>query len=368
MNSSDFVNEQRLRLEASEERFRSLSAHSFDAIVEVDLQGKITYASPAAEELSGYTVDELLGMPFIDFLPIEELPRVAEAFTRGLESGELEMLYTFKVRRKDGTQVHTEVNVSPLFKDEKVSGIQAVLRNITRRLREEEELRDTERFLAAGKIASILAQDLEDPLRRIKEAMSQMEEAPEVAGESRESMTEAVANVDELLEDLRRFIEESPTELTKVNLGVLVRETLEEFPIPESVELSTAMGDGIEAVFVDPSKIRRVLVNLVRNAVEAMPNGGGLKVSAGRDGDDAVISVADTGTGITEPMLKDVFKTFVTTKETGLGLGLPYCKQAVESHGGSISVESERGEGSTFTIRLPLEGASRIRRRRKGPF
>jgi len=362
------VHEQTQRLEESEGRFRSLSTKSLDAIIEVDLRGRISYASPSAEEISGYSIEEILGMPFVEFLPPEELPRVAQAFTQGIESGELETLYSFKIKRKDGTQVYAEVNVSPLFRDDEVSGFQTVIRNITQRLREEEELRDTERFLAAGKIASVLAQDLNDPLQTIKNALSQIEEAPEKADEIRESMTEAVDYAGQLLDDLHRFIEDSPTQISNVSLGALLRETLNEFPIPESVELKMEIGSGVEEVLLDPSKIRRVLVNLVRNAVEAMPDGGELKISVERDRENAAIKVADTGTGIPEFLQQDVFKTFVTTKETGMGLGLPYSKQAIESHGGTISVESEMGEGSTFTIRLPIEGAGLHRRRGKGPL
>jgi len=362
------VHEQTRRLEESEERFRSLSTKSLDAIIEVDLRGKITYASPAAEEISGYSIEEILSMPFVDFLPPEELPRVAQAFTQGIESGELETLYSFKIKRKDGTQVYAEVNVSPLFRDDEVSGFQTVIRNITQRLREEEELRDTERFLAAGKIASVLAQDLNDPLQKIKTALSQMEEDPKKADESRESMTEALSYAERLLDDLHRFIEDSPTQLSTVNIGQLVEETLMEFSIPESVELNIEIGGGVEEVLLDPSKIRRVLVNLVQNAVEAMLGGGELNISVEHDRENAIIKVTDTGTGIPKFLLQDVFKTFVTTKETGMGLGLPYSKQAVESHGGTISVESDMGEGSTFTIKLPIEGASMHRRRGKGPL
>jgi len=97
-----------------------------------------------------------------------------------------------------------------------------------------------------------------------------------------------------------------------------------------------------------------VLDNLVGNAVEAMPEGGTLTVTAEKEEDVIVISVSDTGVGIPDEELVNLFKPFQTTKKGGLGLGLAYCKRAIEDHGGKITVESKVGEGTTFTVGLPL--------------
>jgi signal transduction histidine kinase len=100
--------------------------------------------------------------------------------------------------------------------------------------------------------------------------------------------------------------------------------------------------------------VRRVLDNLVVNALEAMPEGGNLAVSAEMVGSEAIIKVSDTGVGIPEAELPKLFKAFHTMKPKGLGLGLAFCRRAVEAHGGSITVESKVGEGTTFTVTLPL--------------
>lgn len=143
-----------------------------------------------------------------------------------------------------------------------------------------------------------------------------------------------------MLEELRLNIGDSPLQLRAR---------------ADSVDIEMHIADGLDSVHVDPLKIRRVMDNLIRNAVEAMPDGGTLKVSAMVDEGGIEIRVRDTGMGIPEGLMLDLFKAFVTSKPKGMGLGLVYCKRAVEAHWGTISVESVEGEGTTFTARLPIE-------------
>jgi two-component system sensor histidine kinase AtoS len=126
--------------------------------------------------------------------------------------------------------------------------------------------------------------------------------------------------------------------------------------VPGGVEVLRKLGDGFLAASVDPVRLRRALENLVKNAVEAMPGGGVLTVKLTRVGEEAVISVGDTGKGIPEESLPNVFKPFFSTKPRGTGLGLAIAKQSVEAHGGTIEFESVQGVGTVFTVRLPLSG------------
>ncbi|MCK4702177.1 ATP-binding protein, partial [Candidatus Bathyarchaeota archaeon] len=105
---------------------------------------------------------------------------------------------------------------------------------------------------------------------------------------------------------------------------------------------------------VDRTKLTRVIDNLINNAVEAMPQGGKLTLETRVEGDEYVIMVGDDGEGVSEDDLSMIFRPFFSTKETGMGLGLTYCKEVVEAHGGSIGVASEKAVGTVVTIRLPL--------------
>ncbi len=147
-----------------------------------------------------------------------------------------------------------------------------------------------------------------------------------------------------------------PLRLEATDLGGLIRRALEGLYPPPSISISLKLGEGLNPVTLDPMRFRRVLDNLLRNSIEAMPNGGSLTISAESIGEEAVIRISDTGEGIPEEASKSLFNPFSTTKPGGLGLGLAYCKRAVEPHGGRIEVESKVGEGTTFTITIPKEG------------
>jgi two-component system, sporulation sensor kinase E len=117
--------------------------------------------------------------------------------------------------------------------------------------------------------------------------------------------------------------------------------------------MATSVGGGLDSILLDPDIMHRVVDNLVKNAVEAMPNGGKLTVIAVREGDSISVSVSDTGVGITEESRRKLFSPLYTTKSGGMGLGLTYCRRAVEAQGGTISFESEVGVGTTFHITVP---------------
>ncbi len=258
--------------------------------------------------------------------------------------------------KKSGT-ILTDVGITPLSGEgsQDPVGYLVLVQDITEQKRMEEELIDTSKMLAAGSIASMLGHDLRGPLQTIKNSLYLMEKTPETADKSREIISNAVDHALEMLEELRSSTRDTPLQLIETNLGNLFSQVIEDVSVPPQVTLVVDVGEGLERTLLDPAKMRRVLGNLIRNAVEAMPEGGELAVSGEIEGGDVVISVRDTGKGIPVEEMPDLFKPFVTTKSKGMGLGLPYCKRAVEAHGGSISVESEVGVGSMFMVRLPLD-------------
>ena len=141
--------------------------------------------------------------------------------------------------------------------------------------------------------------------------------------------------------------------MPRARLGDLIGRCLREASVPPGVKTHLVVGVGLESVTLDPLSMRRVLDNLVRNAVEAMPGGGDLSVSAEAAGGEVVLRVSDTGVGVPEEMRASLFKAFNTSKVGGLALGLAYVKRAVGAHGGVVTVESRVGLGSTFTVKLP---------------
>jgi signal transduction histidine kinase len=134
----------------------------------------------------------------------------------------------------------------------------------------------------------------------------------------------------------------------------LVRDTLLKIRIPQNVKVSFKVSETLQTVTVDPAVMRRVFSNLIMNTIQAMPNGGELTIDLSRTEEHLLVSFRDRGVGIPEENLGKLFNPFFTTKSKGQGLGLPVCKKLVEAQNGRITVESKPGEGSTFTVKLPL--------------
>ena len=217
-----------------------------------------------------------------------------------------------------------------------------------------EELLDVEWMMAAGRVAATMAHDLRSPLQTIKNTLFLLKRSPQNASSLLERLDRAVDRTNGLLEEFRSKTRQEPLRVKETDLAALIRTTTGEAAIPEHVEVRLQLGAGLEAVTMDPTRVHRVLDNLITNAVEAMHEGGNLTVTAEKENNRTVIKVSDTGVGIPDEAMANLFKPFQTTKKGGLGLGLAYCKRAVEDHGGTITVESKVGEGTTFTISLPL--------------
>jgi len=215
-----------------------------------------------------------------------------------------------------------------------------------------QELLEAGKMIAAGRVAATVAHDLKGPLQMIRNMVYLTRQRPERSVEFLGRIVSAVDYANEMIESVRQATKEAPIQLAEADLGSVVRVGAEVAEGTPNITVSVDVED-LERQMVDTGKIRRVVENLVRNAVDAMPGGGTVTVSARREDGAVTIRVSDTGKGIPPEFLPKLFRAFESTKPQGMGLGLSFCKQTVEAHGGTIEVDSEQGKGTTFTIRLP---------------
>jgi PAS domain S-box-containing protein len=228
---------------------------------------------------------------------------------------------------------------------------------------EANKLKDAERLAAIGETAGMVGHDIRNPLQAItssvylaKEELKTLPESSEKEDltESLETIEDQVAYINKIVSDLQDFVKPLNPKIEEVDLQKLVKDSFLSSAIPENIKVLISVADDLRQLAVDRYFIKRVLANLITNAIQAMPDGGTLTVKATQENGMARISVEDTGLGIPEENRNEIFKPLFTTKSKGQGFGLAVCKRLVEAHNdGSITFESEAGKGSKFTIQVP---------------
>ena len=245
----------------------------------------------------------------------------------------------------------------------------------------QEELVRSEKLAVLGQLSAGISNELRNPLGVMNNAIyflrAIIPDADERVKEYLVVIEDEIRNSQNIIEDLVMFSVPKAPRPRLVSVGELVELVFEKCAIPENVALSLEIPVELPTVNADPSQLIDILYNLIINAVQAMPEGGSLRIAARRvsssefqvlssdlkpetlnltpDGDFVEISVSDTGGGILPENLEKLFHPLFTTKARGIGLGLPISKNLVEANGGKIEVRSEIGKGTTFTVTLPAE-------------
>jgi signal transduction histidine kinase len=169
-----------------------------------------------------------------------------------------------------------------------------------------------------------------------------------------ENIEKGIDHSDKIINDLLEYAGEIHLKPYAVRVHNVLENILCIIKVPEAVKIINEIPNNLN-IRVDQNKVERVFINLIKNAIDAMPNGGTITIKCKQTKDNAEISFADTGTGIPDEVLPKLFNPLFTTKAQGMGFGLAICKRVVEAHGGTITVETARGKGTTFTVTLPIE-------------
>ena len=230
---------------------------------------------------------------------------------------------------------------------------------------EANKLKNAERLAAIGETAGMVGHDIRNPLQTItssvylaKEEVKSLPESVEKKDltESLATIEDQVAYINKIVSDLQDFVKPLNPKIEDSDLHKLVNDAFLSSATPENIKVLISIEEDLPQLVVDKHFIKRVLINLITNAIQAMPEGGTVTVKATHTNGMAAISVEDTGLGIPKEDRNKIFKPLFTTKSKGQGFGLSVCKRLVEAHnGGSITFESEVGKGSKFTVKVPVK-------------
>jgi PAS domain S-box-containing protein len=363
----DLVDRRTEALRASQERFRVMFEAAGLGIALDDLGGHILESNPALQAMLGYSEGELRGRAYTEFTHPEDTATEAALFGE-LTSGARDS-YRMAKRyvRQDGGLVWANLTVSLVRGAEGEPRFAiAIVEDVTQQRRIQEALVRAEQLAVAGRMAASLAHEINNPLQSVIGCLGLAGEALEegkgpdrylqVADEELHRIARIVAQ----LRDLGR--PPGPDEGEPVDLKTLIESllTLNRARCESrGVEVAWQVGGDLPEVRLVADQIQQVFLNMLLNALDAMPEGGRLEVSAlaTHEPEGVQVSFRDSGVGIPGESLPHIFEPFYSTRPDGMGLGLFVSHSVVQDHGGTIEVESQPGQGTTFTVWLPVGGS-----------
>jgi two-component system sensor kinase FixL len=371
----------------NQEKFERLFMGNPEASVYMDPSFHILDVNPRFSEVFGYSLNEVKGKHIDDVVvpenKREEAKMLKEKFIKG------PVYYDTIRRRKDGTSVSVSISGAPIIVDGQLVGTVGLYKDITERKQMEQKLEEysqhleelvekrtgelkeaqaqllrAERLAAIGEIAAMIGHDLRNPLTAIAGAAyylktKQGPKKDKNTEEMLELIERGVRNSNHIITDLLDYSREIRLEPTETTPKIITRQALSSVVVPKNIKVRDLTEDEPK-IKVDVDKIVRVFINMLRNAIEAMPEGGKFTIKSKEENGSLEITFIDTGIGMSKETLEKIGTPLFTTKAKGMGLGLPICKRIVEAHQGNIFVESTVGKGTIFRITIPTEPKSEL--------
>ena len=342
-----------------------------NAIMAADMKGTIILWNQAAEEILGYKTDDVVGkLNITKVYPEGMAKKVMGKLREGnvRRKGRLKF-YPVVLLKKDGQIAEGNLSASIVYDENRQEmatvGIFMDLKErleMERRLKTtQEQLLQSEKLAAMGRLTSQIAHELNNPLYGIMNTLELMKTEISPDSNRRKLLEMALSEtvrLSELLHKMLTFSKPDQKEKQPVDINTILDEILilhEKQFRENNITITTHLADGLPPVLASKNQLRQVFINMFHNAGDAMPDGGTLTIRTAAGDGEIAIEISDSGTGIREENINNIFDAFFTTKSSikGVGLGLSVCYGFIVEHGGDIQVSSEQGVGTCFRITLP---------------
>lgn len=344
------------KLLESEQRYKSLFEHNPEIVCACDLRGFVIKANPAVYKITGYPVEEVIGCNYRNFIDEEEWES-ARLFFRKVLRGRPQ-IGQFQVRDIEGNSVDLEAVVMPIVVDGKIEGMYTIAKDVTKYNKAQDLLKKAEKLNVVGELAAGIAHEIRNPLTSLKGFVQLLRPSLTDKRAYTDVMLSELERIEQIVTELLLLAKPQPVQFEKKELRALLEHVctlLNTKAIMSNIEISLNYQCEMEKIYCEENQLKQVLINLLKNAIEAMPDGGHIRLEAeNANQDEIMIRLIDHGSGIPEESLEKLGEPFYTTKEQGTGLGLMISSKIIREHGGTMKFKSKEGEGTTVEIQLPV--------------
>ncbi|WLR43275.1 ATP-binding protein [Bacillus carboniphilus] len=361
------------RIKLSEQRFRKLSTemnhvltHIQDVVFQTDSTGKISYLNHAWEKLTGYTVNESTHSIIYHFIPFDNKEEVQKKMKECVKNNVEHTRFEVSYKKKDGGKFWGMIHLTFYYNEYGVfEGTVGTITDITERVYAEEELIEMNEHLAiqsqklaiAGQLAAGIAHEVRNPLTSINGFLQLIYREGREDRQYFQIIFDEIKRIEVVLSELLMLAKPQAIYFQEVNVVEVVQQVV-------TFTQSNATLHNINIEFInkgndiyilcDENQLKQVFINLIKNSIEAMNNGGNILVTSYRKNGQAVITIEDEGMGMTDEQIEKLGEPFFTTKEKGTGLGMTVCLRIIKDHQGQLHVKSVPGKGTKISISIPV--------------
>jgi len=354
--------------ESEMERLNHINQMILDSVAEgiygIDLNAKVIFWNKAAEELTGFTMkdfehDNLHDLihhtnPQGEHVPLHQCP-----VYHALNSGESLFVKDDIFWKKDGTSFPVEYTVKPMFEKGHFAGTVITFRDMTEKKQTEEILLKWEKMSLIGQMAASVAHEIRNPMTSLKGFIQLMKSTKEFNQNYFDIIDSEIHRIDTIIQELLMFSKPQKVSYKKLDIKELIYQVvilMEPQAITKNISILQDVDCSPVEVYCIEHQLKQVFMNLIKNAIEAMDNGGNININVFQKDQEVKIKIIDNGPGMTQDTIKKLGEPFYSTKKSGTGLGIMVTNNILKNnHQGTLHVESMLGYGSTFTITLPVK-------------
>ncbi|MEL3971575.1 ATP-binding protein [Rossellomorea oryzaecorticis] len=358
IESNEQLKRKERQLYIQHEHYHSLFKHNPDGVFELDLQGKIMAVNPEAESLLEASYKELEDINLGEFLSEDDVKTVTEHFIQTL-TGRGSMFET-SIHLAGKNSKILRCSFIPIIISEEVTGVFVIARDITQFRKNEEMMIASEKMSVIGQLAAAVAHEIRNPLTSLKGFIQLMQATGSVNHDHLDIMHSEVERIDLISGEMLILGKQQDLHYQPENIGSILRQVIVLMEAQANIDNVSIHYKPYEIdplyVMAEANQLKQVCINIIKNAVEAIPHGqnGKVSISLNRQDGEALVIVADNGIGMDPERIETIGEPFYSTKEKGTGLGLAICKKIIEKHQGKIVFHSEKQKGTVVEISLPL--------------